>query len=225
MSTGDAISGGINGAKLGGQLGGGWGAIIGGVAGILLGSSGSDPAKAQLKQQQKFNDEVIKHTTQSLFDLQRQRVSERMRSTAAINTYQDNERTALSTLKSQAGAADIIGSSAKALGSTVDWQTSQAIAQERFNFDVGIDNYNTNVRQIVNQGVGQLKGTIQETQQQASLSLGDLKAGYEGVKSLFGGGNKGGFSGGLQLGSQPTSTGGLYSSSGAMASWSSSLGL
>lgn len=224
MSIDGSITSGINGAKLGGQLGGGWGAVIGGVLGAAVGSFSEDPMKAQLKQQQKFNDEVIKYTTQSLFDLQRQRVSERMRSIAAISTYQDNERTALSTLKSQAGAADIIGSSAKALGSTVDWQTSQAIAQEKFNFDVGIDNYNTNVRQIINQGVGQLKGTVQQTQQQASLSLGDLKAGYDGVKSLFGGSSTGsstgGFSAGLQLGTQPTSIG-----SGALASWSSSLGL
>lgn len=224
MSTDGSITGGINGAKLGGQLGGGWGAVIGGVLGSVVGAFSDDPMKAQLKQQQKFNDEVIKYTTQSLFDLQRQRISERMRSIAAISTYQDNERTALSTLKSQAGAADIIGSSAKALGSTVDWQTSQAIAQEKFNFDVGIDNYNTNVRQLINQGVGQLRGTVQQTQQQPTLSLGDLKAGYNGVKSFMNN-RSGGYSGGLQLSPEVTSVATSNVNSGAMASWSSSLGL
>lgn len=225
MSTDGAISGGVNGAKMGYQVGGGYGAIIGGVIGAITGSLSSDPVKAQLRQQQKFNDEVIKYTTQSLFDLQRQRISERMRSIAALSTYQDNERTALSTLKSQAGAADIIGSSAKALGSTVDWQTSQAIAQEKFNFGVGIDNYNTNVRQLVNQGVNQLRGTVQQAQQQASISMGDLKQGYDGMKSLFGNGGGNSYSGGMQLGTDVTPVATSNVNSGAMSSWSSSLGL
>ena len=147
------VSGAIQGAQVGGQLGGGWGAIIGGVGGALLGGLGTDPAKAQLESIRKYNAEVTKYTNQSIFDLQRQRVTERMRTSQALASYQDNSKAALSTLKAQYAATDVVGSSAKALGMTIDFQTDQAMAQEWFNFDVGIDNYNTNVRSIVNQGI------------------------------------------------------------------------
>lgn len=210
------VSGAIQGAQVGGQLGGGWGAIIGGVGGALLGGLGTDPAKAQLESIRKYNAEVTKYTNQSIFDLQRQRVTERMRTSQALASYQDNSKAALSTLKAQYAATDVVGSSAKALGMTIDFQTDQAMAQEWFNFDVGIDNYNTNVRSIVNQGISKLSNNIGKQPQSAGTgalqtALSMYSQYKDGVGKSTG---TGGFSAGLQFGDSPLGVNGGNISSG-----------
>lgn len=217
--------GAVDGAKLGSQFGA-VGAGIGAAVGGVLGMFSPDIAKQQRQAMLKYNAEVTRYTTQSLFDLQRQRVSERMRTSQALSTYQDNTKTAISTLKAQYGAADVIGSSAKALGMTVDFQTDQAMAQEWFNFDVGIDNYNTNVSTIINRGLSSLSnqsGTYVNPDQAASLKSTvqtgvDAYAKYTRTQAAAKA-SQGTLSAmGLQLGSTPQSTQPSYMSSG---DWSS----
>lgn len=215
----------VNGAKAGAQfgpVGAGIGAVVGGVIGYFS----PDVAKEQRQAMLKYNAEVTRYTTQSLFDIQRQRVTERMRTSQALSTYQDNTETAISTLKAQYGAADVVGSSARALGMTVDFQTDQAMAQEWFNFDVGIDNYNTNVGAIVNRGLSSLSnkaGSYVNPNQAAALGSTiqtgvDAYAKYSRTQSAAKA-SQGTLSAmGLQLSSTPQSTQPSYMSSG---DWSS----
>ena len=193
MNLASGINTGVTGAQLGGQLGGGMGAAIGGTIGLVAGLF-SNTEKQALKQNEAWNKQVTNNVARSLFDLERQRVSERMRTTSAMLDYNANRSTTLSTLRSQYAAADVIGSSSNALKQAYAFQLDQAMAQEMFNFEVGIDNYNTNVMQVVNQGLGQLRGSIQGS---GGLDLKNLVAGIGAVKSGVGamkgafGGNSG----------------------------------
>lgn len=223
-----AGSGAANGAKTGAQVGGVWGAVIGAVVGGVTGYFSPDIVAEQRKSLLKYNAEVTKYTQQSVFDLQRQRVSERMRTSQALSTYQDNSKTSIATLKAQYGAADVIGSSAKALGMTLDFQTEQAMAQEWFNFDVGIDNFNTQLRGIVNNGISRLSNAAgsyvnpnqaaaaQSTMQTAMDMYGKYKQGnsYNGTMSSLGLQSASTYSNvGMQLGSSGSYSGGASSSS------------
>ena len=193
MNLTSGINTGVTGAQLGGQLGGGMGAAIGGTIGLVAGLF-SNTEKQALKQNEAWNKQVTNNVARSLFDLERQRVSERMRTTSAMLDYNANRSTTLSTLRSQYAAADVIGSSSNALKQAYAFQLDQAMAQEMFNFEVGIDNYNTNVMQVVNQGLGQLRGSIQGS---GGLDLTNLVKGVGAVKSGVGamkgafGGNSG----------------------------------
>lgn len=203
----------VNGAKAGAQFGA-VGAGVGAVVGGVIGYFSPDVAKEQRQAMLKYNAEVTRYTQQSVFDLQRQRVTERMRTSQALSTYQDNSKTSIATLKAQYGAADVIGSSAKALGMTLDFQTEQAMAQEWFNFDVGIDNFNTNVGAIVNKGLSSLSnqaGSYVNPNQAAALSSTiqtgvDAYAKYSRTQAAAKA-SQGTLSAmGLQLGSTPYST-------------------
>ena len=193
MNLTSGINTGVTGAQLGGQLGGGMGAAIGGTIGLAAGLF-SNTEKQALKQNEAWNKQVTNNVARSLFDLERQRVSERMRTTSAMLDYNANRSTTLSTLRSQYAAADVIGSSSNALKQAYAFQLDQAMAQEMFNFEVGIDNYNTNVMQVVNQGLSQLRGSIQGS---GGLDLTNLVKGVGAVNSGVGamkgafGGNSG----------------------------------
>ena len=231
-----AGSGAANGAKTGAQIYGAWGALIGAIVGGVTGYFSPDIVAEQRKSLLKYNAEVTKYTQQSVFDLQRQRVSERMRTSQALSTYQDAGKTSIDTLKAQYAAMDVTGSSAKALGMTIDFQTDQAMAQEWFNFDVGIDNFNTQLRGIVNNGISRLSNaagsyanpnqaaSAQGTMQTAMDMYSKYNQGnsYNGTMSSLGlqsastysnVGGSSGFSSGMQFGSSGSYSGGASSSS------------
>ena len=211
MNLASGINTGVTGAQLGGQLGGGMGAAIGGTIGLVAGLF-SNADKRALKQNEAWNRQVTNNVARSLFDLERQRVSERMRTTSAMLGYNANRSTTLSTLRNQYAAADVIGSSSNALKQAYSFQLDQAMAQEMYNFEVGIDNYNTSVMQTVNQGLQQLRyglGTQQPSLTPQAIA-GVVKAGA----SLFGGGSGSMFSGvnnGGSGGVLGTGSGGGYS--------------
>lgn len=179
MNLASGINAGVSGARLGDQLGGGMGAAIGGAIGLVAGLF-SNADKRALKQNEAWNKQVTNNVARSLFDLERQRVSERMRTTSAMLGYNTQRSTTMSTIRSQYAATDVIGSSSNALKQAYAFQLDQAIAQENFNFEVGIDNYNTSISQVVNQGLGQLRGSIQGS---GGLDLANIVQGIEAVKS------------------------------------------
>lgn len=168
---------------------------------------GAKQTQRELKRLDDYNRQVTQHTARALFDLERQRVSERMRTTSAMLGYNAQRSTTLSTLRSQYAAADVIGSSSNALKQAYEFQLDQAMAQEMFNFEVGIDNYNTSVMQTVNQGLQQLRyglGTQQPSLTPQAIA-GVVKAGSKlfggGSGSMFSGVNNGGSGGVLGTGS------------------------
>lgn len=185
------LASGINAASTGAQLGsnfGPMGTAIGAGVGLAAGLF-DNREKAAMKQLDQFNKQVVTNTARSLFDLERQRVSERMRTVQAIGSYQAQRTTALSSLKAQYGAMDVIGSSADAMKQAYSYQVDQALAQEAFNFEVGIDNYNTDVMSIVNQGLSQIRYSTgnEATKLDVKGLVGgvkDLKAGYSAAKGL-----------------------------------------
>ena len=226
-----AGSGAANGAKTGAQIYGAWGALIGAIVGGVTGYFSPDIVAEQRKSLLKYNAEVTKYTQQSVFDLQRQRVSERMRTSQALSTYQDAGKTSIDTLKAQYAAMDVTGSSAKALGMTIDFQTDQAMAQEWFNFDVGIDNFNTQLRGIVNNGISRLSnaaGSYANPNQAASAqstmqTAMDMYDKYDKSRasSYYNIGGSSGFSADMQLGSSGSySDGTSYSSMMSSGDWS-----
>jgi len=231
-----AGSGAANGAKTGAQIYGAWGALIGAIVGGVTGYFSPDIVAEQRKSLLKYNAEVTRYTQQSVFDLQRQRVSERMRTSQAISTYADNKKTAIAELRAQYGAADVIGRSSTDLDQVLDFQTDQAVAQEWFNFDVGIDNFNTQLQGIVNNGISRLSNAAgsyanpnqaaaaQSTMQTAMDMYSKYNQGnsYNGTMSSLGlqsastysnVGGSSGFSSGMQLGSSGSYSGGASSSS------------
>ena len=178
----------------------------------LLPYFAASQTKRELDRLDNFNRQVTQHTAQTLFDLERQRVSERMRTTSALVGYNAQRDTTLSSLRAQYGATDVIGSSSNALKQAYAFQFDQAIAQENFNFEVGIDNYNTSVMQTVNQGLQQLRYSLgaQQSSMTPQAIAGVVKAGA----NLFGGGQGGMLSGvnnGGSGGILGTGSGGGYS--------------
>lgn len=203
MSTGaNAGQGAMRGAQVGGAVGGPWGAAIGGTVGFLTGLLSSDPNKQLLKAQEKYNAEVVKNTVTSLFDRERAQQVERMRTARALQAYQAQGKTQISTVRAGYGAADLIGASAQALAQSIDYQTTQALEATRFNYAVGFDNYLTDIEAKSQQGVNSLQRTINAAPQQPMDIYGMFKAGksmYDGFKQM--GGSNTGFSAGLQFGS------------------------
>lgn len=184
-----------------GSLFGPKGAAIGAGIGLVAGLFSADRSKAALKAQQKYNDEVVKNTITDLFDRERAQQVERMRTAKALQSYQAQGKTQISTVRAGYGAADLIGASAQALAQAIDYQTTQALEATRFNYAVGFDNYLTNINQITNKGVNAVQQGVDSGQQQPLDIYSMFKAGkelYGGLKSLGGGT---GFNAGLQFGS------------------------
>lgn len=145
---------GMQGAMMGAQVGGPWGALIGGGLGFLFGNSMPDNEKIM---KQKFNDEVVRNTARSMFEMQREQTQENKRTSAALASYQSNRKVQASTMNANYGAADIIGSSAEALKQTLDWQTNEAMNQTVLNAITGAENFNTRLDQLTNQATNQLQ--------------------------------------------------------------------
>lgn len=197
--------GGLQGAMSGAQMGsnfGAWGAAIGGAVGLFVGLGKSDPNEAALKAQKKYNDAVVKNTITDLFDTGRALQVERMRTARALQSYQAQGKTQISTVRAGYGAADLIGASAQALTQAIDYQTTQALEATRFNYAVGFDNYLTSIEQTTNKGVNTLQQSIDSVQQQPMDIYSMFKAGesmYGGYKQMRS--SNAGFSAGLQFGS------------------------
>lgn len=193
----------MNGIAVGSMFGA-KGAAIGAGIGLVAGLFSADRSKAALKAQQKYNDEVVKNTITDLFDRERAQQVERMRTARALQSYQAQGKTQISTVRAGYGAADLIGASAQALAQAIDYQTTQALEATRFNYAVGFDNYLTNINQITNKGVNAVQQGVDSGQQQPLDIYSMFKAGkelYGGLKQM--GGGTGGFNAGLQLGTQP----------------------
>lgn len=203
MSRGaNAGQGAMRGAQFGGQVGGPWGAAIGGTVGFLAGLFGGDPNRHAKRAQEQYNAAVVKNTITSLFDRERAQQVERMRTARALQSYQSQGKTQISTVRAGYGAADLIGASAQALAQAIDYQTTQALEATRFNYAVGFDNYMTDIEATSQQGVNSLQRTINAAPQQPMDIYGMFKAGksmYEGFKQM--GSGSSGFSAGLQFGS------------------------
>lgn len=175
------------GAQVGAQVGGPWGAVIGGTVGFLTGLLGGDPNRHARAAQEKYNAEVVKHTITSLFDRERAQQVERMRTARALQAYQAQGKTQISTVRAGYGAADLIGASAQALAQAIDYQTTQALEATRFNYAVGFDNYLTDIEATSQQGVNSLQRTINAAPQQPLDIYGMFKAGkevYSGFKQM-----------------------------------------
>ena len=203
MSSGaNAAQGTVRGAQFGGQVGGPIGAAIGGSVGFLIGAFGGDPNRHAKRAQERYNAEVVKNTITNLFDRERAQQVERMRTARALQSYQAQGKTQISTVRAGYGAADLIGASAQALAQAIDYQTTQALEATRFNYAVGFDNYLTDIEMTSQQGVNSLQRTWNAAPQQP-MDIGQLfaagKSMYDGFKQM--GSSTGGFNAGLQFGS------------------------
>ena len=190
MNINAGISAATSGMNVGSQFGP-KGAIIGAGVGLLAGLFSADKSKAALKAQQRYNDAVVKNTITDLFDRERAQQVERMRTARALQSYQAQGKTQISTVRAGYGAADLIGASAQALAQAIDYQTTQALEATRFNYAVGFDNYLTSLEQTTNRGVNTLQQSIDVGQQQPMDIYGMFKAGkqlYGDFKQLRSGG-------------------------------------
>lgn len=203
------IQGGIGGATTGAQLGanfGGYGAAIGAGVGLLAGLFSSDPNKARLKAQEKYNALVVQNTATALFDRERAQQVERMRTARALRSYQEQGKVQRSTVNANYGARDLIGSSAVALEQAIDYQTQQALASQMFNYGVNFDNYMTDIDAITNRGTSSLQQSIEGTQNKPLDIASVWQAGkdaYSSAQSLYYKATGGGKNYGLQFGNSP----------------------
>jgi hypothetical protein len=186
---------GMQGAQTGYQYGGVYGAIAGAIIGVLAGG--------EIDRQQKdvlttYNKRIQSQVAQSLFDLEGQRSVERARTSQALISYESQKDNAISTVRANYGAYEMIGATTEAVKNTIEFQASEAAAQEWLNFEVGIRNYNTQVNEIVNTGMSLLRGSYEDLTGRASESadiggfgnmLGQMGQGAGGS-----GGSSGGFS-------------------------------
>lgn len=143
----------MQGAQMGSNFGP-WGAVIGAAAGFVFGKSAPDNEKIMMDN---YNNEVVKYAARDLFDMRREQNNENMRTAQALASYQSGRRVQTAQMNAQFGAADIIGSSSKALQQTLDLQTNEAMNQTLINAETGIENYNTRVDQMTNQRIASLK--------------------------------------------------------------------
>ena len=196
------VQGGMQGAQIGGQVGGAYGAIIGAVIGVF---AGARIDKDQKKVLNAYNKRIQSNVANSLFDLEAQRNVERNRTSQALINYNTQKTTAISNVRSTYGAYDLIGGTTQAVQSTLEFQAAEAIGQEWLNFEVGIRNYNTQVNEIINTGMGMLRGSYNDI---FGASSGSGMAGLSGMGQSMGG-MSGGFGGGSSGG------GGFASSAGS----------
>ena len=178
----------MNGMAVGSMFGA-KGAAIGAGVGLLAGLFSADRPKAALKAQQQYNDAVVKNTITDLFDKERAQQVERMRTARALQSYQAQGKTQISTVRAGYGAADLIGASAQALAQAIDYQTTQALAGVNLNHQVLYDNYLTSIDQISNRGDTQIQREIKESYLHNNFSI---KSMMEQGKSMMGGMGGGG---------------------------------
>ncbi|QOV07845.1 internal virion protein A [Acinetobacter virus fBenAci003] len=143
------MQGGMQGAQIGSNFGP-WGAAIGGVLGLLTPDKDLSALKA-------YNKQVVTNLSSTLFDMDRQRNVENLRTSQALDSYRTQGQVAASQFNAAFGAADIIGASADALKSTLDRQVQQATRQVWLDWEVGVDNYNTQINEVVNRASGSLR--------------------------------------------------------------------
>lgn len=153
LNVGQGISSGMQGAQMGASFGP-YGALAGGAIGLALGLFTPDYEKQAIK---KYNDQVVHNNMQSIFDMRKVQNIRDMQTAQALAGYGDQSKVTRSTYNANYGAADIIGSSTTALAKTLQFQTQQAQAQTWFNFDVGVDNYNTSIDTLTNNSMNSLK--------------------------------------------------------------------
>ena len=184
----NATTGAMQGAQLGSNFGP-YGAAIGAVIGGVIGYNTADPVQEALKAQKRYNDLVITNTVTDLFNTQRNHQVERMRTARALQAYQAQGKTQISTVRAGYGAADLIGASAQALAQAIDYQTSQALAGVKLNHQVLYDNYLTSIAQISNRGDTQIQREIKESYLHNNFSI---QSAMEQGKSMMGGMGGGG---------------------------------
>lgn len=176
---------GLQGAQTGAQIGsnfGGMGTAIGGIVGGLAGLFTPDYAEKQMKA---YNAQVLKFTHQAIFDLQRNQAINNMRTAEALASYQDTAKAGKSSYNAAYGAAEIIGSSAEALKNTIDYEAQQATAREWQNFEIGVDNFNTQLSSIVNSGINSFQTSKEGGAQMDIASLvGQGIQGYKDYKTF-----------------------------------------
>lgn len=173
----------VQGAQIGGQLGGGWGAVAGGVLGLLSGDGGAAKAAKE------YNDKVVKHAAEDLFDLRRQQNVQNMRTARTLANYAVQNKTAQSTITANLGAADIIGSSAQALKQTMDFQTQQAKADTMLNWETDVDNYNRAVDTMTSQRMNSLQRSTGQEVDVGALAGNAFKlyqSSQSGFQDIFG---------------------------------------
>lgn len=149
------MQGGMQGAQIGSNFGP-WGAAIGGVLGLLTPDKDKEALKA-------YNKQVVTNLGSTLFDMDRQRNVENLRTSQALDSYRTQGQVAASQFNAAFGAADIIGASADALKSTLDRQVQQATRQVWLDWEVGVDNYNTQINEVVNRASGSLRRSKAES--------------------------------------------------------------
>uniref|UniRef100_A0AAU8KYH0 Internal virion protein n=2 Tax=Viruses TaxID=10239 RepID=A0AAU8KYH0_9VIRU len=157
------MQGGMQGAQTGMSIGsnfGPYGAAYGGIIGGVLGLLTPDKDLAALKA---YNKQVVHNLGSTLFDMDRQRNVENLRTSQALDSYRTQGQVAASQYNAAFGAADIIGASADALKHTLDRQVQQATRQVWLDWEVGVDNYNTQINEVVNRASGSLRRSKAET--------------------------------------------------------------
>ena len=214
----------MQGGKMGYQVGGVYGAVIGAAIGAVLGYNKEKQAK---KQVEKYNDAILANATSEIFNLQRQMNVVDQQTSQALAAYQDQSKVTTATYNASYGAADMIGSSgAAALNQVMDYQTSQAEAQVWHNFEVSVDNHNTQVNNVYTRASNQFVNDIPDdgSSQQAGQGIGSMLGGIGKIGSMF-----------KKSGSKVTATSStsgynygslsnIYSGSGSMGSTSYSYG-
>lgn len=133
----------IQGAMVGSLFGA---PMIGAAIGMFAGYNKEKKAK---KQVQKYNDAVLQNATSELFNLQRQQNAVNQQTARSLAAYDDNSKVVSATYNASYGAADMIGSSgAAALKQVLDYQTMQAKSATWDNWEVSLDNYNKQVKDV-----------------------------------------------------------------------------
>lgn len=173
------FSSGLQGAQIGGQVGGVYGAIIGAGVGILI---GSEQKKAEKRARDAYNAQVIKYAAQDLFDMRRAQNVENMRTAQALATLQNERKIQTSAATAALGAAEIMGASGVALQQALDFQTEEAMADTILNWEIGVENYNTQLEKGFQQRAASLdRGN---NQKQADV-MGSILSGVNLYNSTF----------------------------------------
>lgn len=170
---------GLQGAQLGGQVGGKLGAVVGAGLGIFI---GSEQRKAEKRMRDAYNAQVLKYAAQDLFDMRRAQNVENTRTSQALATLQNQRKTQTSTATAALGASEIMGASGVALQQALDFQTEEAMADTIMNWEIGVENYNTQLEKGFQQRAASLdRGN---SQRQADV-MGSLLSGVSLYNSTF----------------------------------------
>ena len=173
------FSSGLQGAQIGGQVGGAWGAVIGAGVGILV---GSEQRKAEARMRNAYNAQVLKYAAQDLFDMRRAQNVENTRTAQALATLQNERKIQTSAATAALGASEIMGASGVALQQALDFQTEEAMADTILNWEIGVENYNTQLEKGFQQRAASLdRGNGQK---QADV-MGSILSGVSLYNSTF----------------------------------------